>query len=184
MWTTHVFVFSLFVVRYEVKVMCKLRDGRGNEEGWLLVQWISEDEGFLLKTDEKNAWQLLSLSVPLCLSPISLTRPSPLPLSMPPTSGIYMPYWDWIDCTWEVYQTKHLLVQLVHLDKTTWERERRTPFPPACPTLCPLLRRAVFLPCKCDRAAHICLFTQLVVSLLFCVTLTCLMLSFSQHLLC
>lgn len=50
-------------------------EGRRGEEGWLLVQWISEDDKVLLKTDEKNAWQLLSLSLSLCvfLSPLSLS---------------------------------------------------------------------------------------------------------------
>lgn len=124
-------------------------EGRRNEEGWLLVQWISEDEGFLLKTDEKNAWQLLSLSLPLCvflcLSLLSLSPPSPLSRSLPPTSGIYMSYWDWIDCTWEVYLTKQLKVQLVHLDELKWGWERCTASLCLSGSASPLYRQLVFL---------------------------------------
>ncbi len=122
-------------------------EGRGNEERWLLVQWISEDERFLLKTDEKNAWQRLSsliASVFFCLSPISLP-PLPPPLSLPPTSGIYMSYWEWIDCTWEVCLTKQLKVQLVHLNEMEWEWERRTASLGLSNSASPSYREIVFL---------------------------------------
>lgn len=60
----------------------------------------------------------LSVSLSLSLSP----RPLPLPLSLPPSSGIYTSYCDWIDCTWEVYLTTQLKVQLVRLDERAWEQ--------------------------------------------------------------
>lgn len=116
----------------------KKQKGRGKEERWLLVQWISEDEELLLKTDEKNAWQLLSLpSHRLSVLCLSLSLPPPhLNLSLPPTSGIYMSYCDWIDCTWEVYLTKQFKVQLVHLDERKWEWERCTASFCLCVRLC------------------------------------------------
>ena len=134
--------------------MWKLRDGekkekgRGKEERWLLVQWISEDEEFLLKTNEENAWQLLSLSPSLCgflrLSPSHPPTPPHLNLSLPPTSGIYMSYWDWIDCTWEVYLTKQLKVQLVHLDERKWDWERCTASFCLSDSASPFYRETVF----------------------------------------
>lgn len=92
----------------------------------------------------KNRWEecmttsLTSLSPSLCgFLCLSLSLPPPhLNLSLPPTSGIYMSYCDWIDCTWEVYLTKQFKVQLVHLDERKWEWERCTASFCLCVRLC------------------------------------------------
>lgn len=82
-----------------------------------------------LKVFIKNRWEeCMTTSLPL-IAILCFCAFLPLSLSLPPTSGIYKSYCDWIDCTWEVYLTKQLKVQLVHLDEIAWVPPR------VCPTL-------------------------------------------------
>lgn len=47
-----------------IQMMRRRSKGKGEEVRWLLLQQISEDEGFLLKVEAKTAWQLFSFSLP------------------------------------------------------------------------------------------------------------------------
>ncbi len=150
---------------YKVTAVWKLRDG---EKKWRQRKWGRVITGAVnlwgWRVFIKNRWEecvttSLPLIASLCFSlslSLSLSLPLPLPLSLPPTSGIYMSYWDWIDCTWEVYLTKQLKAQLVHLDEVEWGWQRRAASLCLSGSASPLYRHLAFLLSNTDSRQKQC----------------------------